>query len=58
MKKAIVNMKINVPDNFYPGDCMHCPFVAILTHEPYSGFCQERHKCKLNMNKVTCPIEV
>ena len=58
MKKAILNIKINVPDDFTIGDCKKCPLNARSSYEPLPGYCYEKIECKLGFNKATCPLEV
>ena len=55
MKKARLDIRINVPDNFKCGDCKICP----LREESYT----DNHYsvtttvlCKIGYNEVTCPI--
>ena len=61
MKKAILNIKINVPDKFEPGNCKDCPFHS-GGGSYYSQFdacvIRDDYKCKLGFNKGTCPIEI
>lgn len=56
MKKMILNVKINVPDNFECGDCKNCPLSATSTYESY-GYIDEKYICKIGYNKTTCPLE-
>ena len=56
MKKAILNVKINVPDSYSCGDCTNCP----LHEEKYidDRSITFTYSCKLGYNKTTCPVEV
>ena len=56
MKKMILNVKINVPDNFVYGDCKNCPLSSTSTYESY-GHIDEKYICKIGYNKTTCPLE-
>jgi len=56
MKKMVLNVKINVPDNFECGDCENCPLSAISTYESYS-YIDEKYICKIGYNKPICPLE-
>ena len=59
MKKAILDIKINVPDNFEGcGDCKHCPFRTeeIICIQP--GWDQKEITCKIGFTQVTCPIYI
>ena len=57
MKKAIINIKINVPDDFECGDCEKCP-LAIESYYDNHYIAETRISCPLEFNKSTCPLEV
>lgn len=58
MKKAILNIKINVPDSFKIGECDKCPLNARSSYESFPGCYYENFECKLGFNEATCPLEV
>ena len=58
MKKAILNIKINVPDDFTIGDCKKCPLNVRSSYESFPGCYCENIECKFGFNKTTCPLEV
>lgn len=57
MKKAIVNLTINVPDDFDTGSCERCPFCIKSSYESFPGCYSESKSCGLKSNPTTCPIE-
>lgn len=58
MKRAKIELKINVPDDFYPGNCKDCPMKTFISGESYPGCYWEKIECKLGFNKTVCPIEM
>lgn len=58
MKKAILNIKVNVPDNFKPGNCTDCPFCRRGSYESFPGAYYEKVSCELGFNSAVCPIEI
>ena len=58
MKKAILNIKVNVPDSFKIGECYKCPLNVWRSHETFPGCYQESVECKLGFNTGTCPLEI
>ena len=58
MKKAILNIKINVPDDFNIGNCDKCPLNVKSSCESFPGCYWEKVDCKFGFNEVTCPLEV
>lgn len=56
MKKATLNIKINVPDSFKIGECEKCPLVVKSSSESYPGCYWESFKCKFGFDKTTCPL--
>ena len=57
MKKMKLNIIANVPDNFEPGDCEHCPF-STKTEKEISYHCYEtKIKCDFGFTKCVCPME-
>ena len=56
MKKVLLSIKINAPDDFQCGDCKKCP----IHQESYfsTHFYEEtKVSCPLGYNKTTCPLE-
>lgn len=58
MKKARLDIKINVPDSFKIGECDKCPLCVRSSGESFPGCYWEKVDCKLGFNKTTCPLEV
>ncbi len=58
MKKAILNIKINVPDDFNTGECDKCSLNVKRNEELFPGCYWEDVKCGLGFIKATCPLEV
>lgn len=59
MKKAHINIKINIPDDFEPGKCNHhCPFANTIEHETSYQQYETIIKCNLGFSRTTCPIEL
>jgi hypothetical protein len=59
MKKATLNIQINVPDNFTCGDCCRCPLC--VEKEEYlamSGRVVKYAACGIGFSHTTCPLEV
>ncbi len=58
MKKARLDIIINVPDDFQCGDCKNCP----LRSEGYTYYdlyeTRTEISCKLGFNKIICPITI
>ena len=60
MKKAILNIKINVPDDFNIGECDKCPLSVKNRREWESlpGCYWVDVYCKLGFDEATCPLKV
>lgn len=58
MKKANINININVPDNFECGDCYICPLKETKYIQVGLQEYDTQISCKLGFQKSTCPIEV
>ena len=58
MKRSKIELKINVPDDFYTGNCKNCPMRSIQSGESFPGCYWEKIECKLGFNKEVCPIEM
>lgn len=57
MKKVRLDIKINVPDSFQPGECNKCPLNVRKGWEPFPGCYQESLECRFGFNQATCPLE-
>ena len=57
MKKAILNMMLNVKDDFEPGDCKNCPIHTESYFDTHFS-CKTRISCPLSCMYATCPIEM
>lgn len=51
MRKVEIKFTINVPNNFYCGNCKNCP---MKSETYYDGHIEV--KCGLGFNEGTCPI--
>lgn len=58
MKKATLNIQINVPDNFNCGDCNRCPFNVEKEQILETGQTLEYVDCGIGFSHTTCPLEV
>ena len=58
MKTAKIELKMSVPDDFYPGNCKDCPMKTYSVGGSFPGCCWGKTECKLGFNKAVCPIEM
>ena len=58
MKQGLVSFKINLPDDFEPGQCDKCPMAAVRETEVYPGKYEKKVGCRLRFDKPLCPIEI
>ena len=58
MKRAHLNISVNVKDDFVPGDCENCPFATRNEYEDRMQTYYGKAYCALGYGKVICPLEV
>ena len=58
MKQGLVSFKINLPDNFEPGQCVKCTMASVRETEVYPGKYEKKIGCKLRFDKPICPIDI
>lgn len=58
MKKAYLNINVNVKDDFDPGDCENCPFASIAEYEDAMRCYHRKVTCSLGYCKKVCPLDV
>lgn len=57
MKKAILNVKLNVPNDFECGNCKRCPLSSLSYYDDFYTHTEE-YVCKIGYNETTCPLEL
>lgn len=57
MKKAKLEITMNVPDDFTPGKCGICPLAKREGREDVSRAYYEIICCKLGYPRELCPVE-
>lgn len=57
MKKMMLSVKLNAPDDFNVGDCTKCPISIKKNKEVSYNNWVNTYTCPLGCSKVTCPIE-
>lgn len=57
MKKAKVNMTINVSDDFEVGECAKCPIHSESCFSTHI-YSETKISCLLNCTPVNCPITI
>ena len=57
MKRFQLVLRVNVPDDFLPGQCAKCPLKSVSSREPFPGCYQETIRCKIGYDSFICPLE-
>lgn len=58
MKKAYLNINVNVKDDFEPGDCENYPFASVAEYEDAMRCFHRKAYCALGYGKKICPLDV
>lgn len=58
MKRAYLNISVNVKDDFVPGDCENCPFATRNEYEDRMHTYYGKAFCALGYGEKICPLDV
>lgn len=58
MKRAKVNLNIDINDNFKAGNCKCCPLSYSYQYECYPGAYKKIICCGIKRTPSICPIEI